>query len=151
MSSVDIEFLRQEYFHLQKTVEDFDQRALSIKTWSVTVSMAGIGVAITQKAPIILVLSGVSALLFWVMEVLWKSFQLAYYYRIRQIESHMKGEAIEGFSSPEINRAWGIGWREHSPLQFLWWPHICLPHIIVFFAGLALWVLNTWYPFIPSR
>jgi hypothetical protein len=150
MPNLDMDFLRQEYFHLQKTVEEFDQRALSIKTWSVTVSMAGIGVAITQKAPIILLLAAISSLLFWVMEVLWKSFQLAYYFRIQQIEGYMRGESNPDFSSPDINRAWGIGWRQRGALQFLWWPHICLPHIVVFIAGTSLWVINHYVPFMPK-
>ena len=37
-----IALLKEEYLHLQKTVEDFDQRTLTIKAWSVTTSMAGI-------------------------------------------------------------------------------------------------------------
>lgn len=42
--------MKEEYFHLNEIVEDFDQKALTIKAWSVTLSMAGIGVAFTQKA-----------------------------------------------------------------------------------------------------
>jgi len=35
MSGQD-DLLKEEYFHLQDTVEDFDQKALTIKAWSVT-------------------------------------------------------------------------------------------------------------------
>jgi len=39
--------LAQEYLQLQKTVEDFDARALTIKAWSVTFSAAGLGGAMS--------------------------------------------------------------------------------------------------------
>jgi hypothetical protein len=42
MTDDRIALLKEEYFHLQKTVDDFDQRTLNIKAWSVTTSMAGI-------------------------------------------------------------------------------------------------------------
>lgn len=42
-----MEFLRQEYFKLQEAIETFDEKALTIKAWSVTISMAGIGAAFT--------------------------------------------------------------------------------------------------------
>jgi len=78
MSGQD-DLLKEEYFHLQDTVEDFDQKALTIKAWSVTLSMAGFGVAFTKSAPSILLLAALASLLFWVTEALWKSFQRAYY------------------------------------------------------------------------
>ncbi|MEO8418801.1 MAG: hypothetical protein ABI475_08770 [Methylophilaceae bacterium] len=61
---IDLEFLRQEYFHLQSTVESFDEKALTIKAWSVTLSMVGIGAAFTAKMPLLLLLSAGASLLF---------------------------------------------------------------------------------------
>jgi hypothetical protein len=116
-SQIDMEFVRQEYFHLQKTVEDFDQRTLTIKAWSVTVSIAGVGAAFTQKASVLLILAAASALLFWIIEALWKSFQLAYFHRIRTIEAYMRGEGLEDFTAPDITRAWSIGWRQCTNLS----------------------------------
>ena len=45
------DYLAQEYLFLQKTVEDFDARALTIKAWSVTFSAAGLGFAYQQHNP----------------------------------------------------------------------------------------------------
>ena len=36
MSSQDDPFLKEEYLRLHDIVEDFDQKALTIKAWSVT-------------------------------------------------------------------------------------------------------------------
>jgi hypothetical protein len=89
MTNNDIPLLKEEYFHLQKTVEDFDQRALTIKAWSVTTSMAGIAASfIHEHAAIISLLSALASLSFWTTETLWKEFQQCYYPRIRAIDPH---------------------------------------------------------------
>jgi hypothetical protein len=147
---IDPEFLKQEYFHLQKTIEDFDQKSLTIKAWSVTLSMAGIGAAFSQKVPVILLLAAGSALLFWIIEAFWKSFQLAYLYRIRAIEAYTRGENSNDFTVPDITRTWGIGWRKYSVKTILWWPHVCLPHIVIVVSGPILWAVNLFSKFIPS-
>jgi hypothetical protein len=35
-----LDLLRGEYFHIQRVAEDFDAKSLTIKSWSVTLSMA---------------------------------------------------------------------------------------------------------------
>jgi hypothetical protein len=44
----DNSLLVQEYMQLQKTVEDFDARALTIKAWCVTFSAAGLAWPMTS-------------------------------------------------------------------------------------------------------
>jgi len=110
---IDLEFLQQEYFHLQSTVESFDEKALTIKAWSVTLSMVGIGAAFTAKMPLLLLLSAGASLLFWFVEGSWKTFQQANYYRLREIEDYMQGKIpIEEFRFPDLTHAWSVGWRE---------------------------------------
>ena len=146
MASVDLEFLRQEYFRLQETVETFDERALTVKSWSITLGMSGIGAAFLEELPILLVLSGLATLLFWLTETLWKLFQQAYYPRIKQIEEAMRTGSLDGFSSPAIATAWSIAWhasrRPGAFLRVMFWPHVALPHVIVTIAGIALWFVN---------
>jgi hypothetical protein len=149
MAAIDTQFLREEYFQLQKAVEEFDQRALTIKAWSVTLSMAGIGAAFTQKTPVLVVLAGMSSLLFWIVKALWKTSQQAYYYRIKTIETHMRGEAVPGFSSPAIATSWTIGWRQQSVLRVPRWPHVALPHVVVAVFGITVWVLDLFVKFLP--
>jgi hypothetical protein len=142
----DEEFLRQEYFRLQETVEKFDEKALTIKAWSVTLSMAGIGAAFLHKLPVLLFLSGLASLLFWLIEASWKTFQQAYYPRIKEIESLMSGEVVKHPTSPFIARSWSDAWhlgrRDRLMLRILFWPHVLLPHALVSVVGIASWVLN---------
>jgi uncharacterized membrane protein len=147
---VDCDFLREEYFHLQKSVDDYDQRTLTMKGWSVTASLAAVGAAFTQKAPSLLLMASTSALLFWVIEAIWKSFQQAYYPRIRAIEDFMHGAGSEKFSSPGISHSWSASWRRNSFVRIMWWGHVCLPHVAIFVAGILLWFLNLSYPIVPK-
>ena len=147
---IDRDFLRQEYFQLQKAVEDFDQRSLTMKGWSVTASMAAIGAAFTQATPTLFLLASASAFLFWVIEALWKSFQQAYYPRIRKIEDFMRGVGAEEFSSPDIAHSWSMAWRKTSFARNLWWGHVCLPHVAVVFAGILLWFWSLFHPMVKQ-
>ncbi|OQW72964.1 hypothetical protein [Methylomonas sp. 11b] len=148
---VDLEFLRQEYFHLQSTVESFDEKALTIKAWSVTLSMVGIGAAFTAKLPLLLLLSAGASLLFWIVEGSWKTFQQANYFRLRKIENYMQGKATieEDFSVPYITHAWSLGWREVRLSKVMSWPHVFLPHAIVVMTGITLWIINSFVRIVP--
>lgn len=141
-TDVDEDHLLQEYFHLQKTVEEFDQRALTINGWSVTVSMAAIGTAFTAHTSILLLLAAGSSLLFWIIEALWKSFQLAYYQRIIEIEDYCAGKRAPQFSFPYISHSWSEAWHARPILESFWWYHLCLPHVTIVLLGTALWILN---------
>jgi hypothetical protein len=146
---INVDLVKQEYFHLQKTVEDFDQRGLTIKGWSVTVSLTGIAAAFTQKQPALLLLASLSGVLFWLIETIWKRFQVAYYYRLRIIESFLSGENPEGFTAPRITRDWGTGFRRYGFIHVMFWPHIFLPHFVIAMAGLLLWLADRWLSFLP--
>jgi len=145
----DLDFIKQEYFHLQDTVESFDEKSLTIKAWSVTLSMAGIGAAFTATVDLLLLLSAGSSLLFWLIEGSWKTFQQANYHRIREIEKFMNDEVSEdSFKAPNITGAWSVGWRNISLLKVMVWPHVFLPHAIVAATGVILWLINLKYSLI---
>lgn len=138
------EVLVQEYFQLQKIVEDFDRKALTIKAWSVTLSAAAIVAAYVEDAPTVLLVASGSALVFWLIEAVWKVNQQAFYKRIRQIENHFNG-TYELSSPLQIATAWSAAWRERGrdrfALRVMWWSHVALPHIVVAMAGLILFFI----------
>jgi uncharacterized membrane protein len=135
--------LKEEYFHLNKVVEDFDQRALLIKGWSVTVSMAGVAAVYSGKvSAAVFILAAVASLMFWFIEALWKGFQQAYYPRLRAIEDHFNG----GTPLPclQINKNWTVAYlKEQAPkrvLEVMLWPHVAFPHVVILVFGIALWI-----------
>jgi hypothetical protein len=75
MDPAVVALLKEEYFHLQKTVEDFDQRTLTVKAWSITTSMAGVAASFLNKdAAVLSLLAALASLSFWMIEALWKEF-----------------------------------------------------------------------------
>jgi hypothetical protein len=137
--------LQAEYLHLQKVIEDFDGRALTIKAWSVTFSLVAIGGAFVSKAGAVFLVSCASALLFWFIEGSWKNFQFSYYGRSGQIEEHFRGERkLE--SVFQIGTAWSESWHQNGRKQLgriLLWPHVALPHVVVAALGLLFFVLTS--------
>jgi len=135
--------LVDEYFQLQRIVEDFDARALTIKAWSVTLSAAGIVTAYAQLKPMILLVAAFSALVFWSVEALWKANQQAFYARIHAIETAVAtGESL---SPLQIATSWSRAWRDNGrsrrALGIMAWPHVLLPHVLVAAAGLILYLV----------
>jgi hypothetical protein len=134
--------LADEYFQLQRIVEDFDAKALTIKAWSVTLSAAGIVTAYTQFKPIILLVAAFSALVFWSVEALWKTSQQAFYARIYAIEHAIAAD--EDLPPLQIATSWSHAWHENGrsrpALGIMAWPHVMLPHVLVAAAGLLLFL-----------
>jgi hypothetical protein len=138
--SIDKDLLRAEYFHLQATVEEFDAKSLTIKAWSVSLSMAGVGAAYFQQEPIVLILAGLSALTFWLIEAQWKTFQYAYHARIREIEDFLSGK-LDTIKVPQISTSWRQSWHAGGARRLfnvLTWPHVLLPHALIFFGSIIL-------------
>jgi hypothetical protein len=144
------DYLAQEYLFLQKTVEEFDGRTLTIKAWSVTFSTAGLGLAYQQHEPRLLLVAGGSALVFWIVEATWKYNQRAFYPRILDIESWFRNGAGDGASKPfQITSRWKnefapwtadwiytTGWRA---LGIPFFVGVMMPHVMVIAAGLLLY------------
>ena len=138
--------LQAEYLHLQKAVEDMDARAVTIKAWSISFSLAAVAGAFASKAASVLLLACASAVLFWWLEARWKTFQDAYYGRIDAIERHFRGELALP-SALQIRAAWYASWNGGSRRrlwQIMSWPHVALPHAAVAALALLLYGLE-WF------
>lgn len=148
----NLELLKEEYFHLHRAVQEFDSKALTIKAWSVTVSMAGIGVALRYDIPMLSLASACSAILFWVVEAIWKSFQRGFLERIEQLEPLFLGDMI-GAKPLQIRTTWlaKVGdWEKLKPSiwEMMAKPEVWLPHGPVAVVGIALGIGYYAYKFI---
>lgn len=147
------DYLAQEYLFLQKTIEEFDGRALTIKAWSVTFSAAGLGLAYQQHNPILLLVAAGSALVFWIIEAVWKFHQRAFYPRIFAIEARFAEQAGDPAVAPfQISSRWETelsagsagprlqqSGRSSTSLAVPFFLGVMLPHILVLAAGLLLY------------
>jgi type IV secretory pathway TrbD component len=158
------EDLGTEYYAVARIVGEFDGRLLTIKSWSVTLSLAAIGLGFQQQHYALFGLGALSAVAFWVVEWVTKRHQMRYYPRMRQIEVDCSrlnrltlGEAT--LSAPRIDWAWTDAgrkasrmrsWKEPEPLtpdeivrmlhNTPLMVHVLLPHVIAAVVGLALFV-----------
>lgn len=142
-----LDLLREEYLHLQSTIEAFDERALSIKAWSVTFSLTAIAGAFASTSPAVLSLAGVSAVLFWILEALWKTFQDGYLGRARALErwfaATSRGEAPPAPAPLQIGRDFQDRVSAGGVSRFLTLAtrlHVALPHAFVALLAAGLWV-----------
>jgi|GEM_PF-2290483 len=114
--------LKEEYLFLQQTYEDFDNRALLIKGWAITVSLGSLALGFNPDnkdffGPIFLFVS-ISSILFWVIEAKWKTFQYANAYRIRILEAYFRGdEKYQDIIPFQIYHSWFKAYSQDPPVH----------------------------------
>jgi hypothetical protein len=78
--------LQKEYYEILGVVSGFDQRLLTIKGWSVTLSLALLGLGFQQGHYALFGLAAITGVGFWTVEAISKSHQMRFYSRMRDIE-----------------------------------------------------------------
>ena|SRR6218665_2939120 len=137
------EFLKAEYLHLQTTIEGFDNKALSIKTWSITFSFAACGVAFANDAIWIFPIASIASLAFWFLEASWKTFQYAHYERIRELEDYFSNKTRELIPF-QITKSWYLSYKKDGVgrlFKIMFWHHVYLPHLLISIIAFALFCL----------
>jgi hypothetical protein len=153
----------EEYFELVKTVSEFDQRLLTVKSWGVTLSLAALGLGFQYRSYGLFLVASASSLAFWSLEGAIKRHQMRYYPRMRQIEVNRyirAGEQDKEFSAPRIDWSWARADRLfRGLLKDLASPpepsapskaytrawlllHVAMPHVITLLIGILLFGLG---------
>lgn len=136
-----ISLIKDEYLLLQKFYEDSDQKLLTLKGVSVTISFGLIGTAFYQSEYLWLFAS-LTSLMFWLLETLWKSFQYLHAYRISKIEQALRDNTIGQIIPFQIYTSWFSAYKE-SGLNY--WKNffltsIYLPHLLSLLLGFILFI-----------
>jgi hypothetical protein len=157
------EDLTKEYLALIDVVSGFDGRAMTVKGWSVTLSLAALGLGFQQGHFALFALAAASALAFWISEGQMKVHQWRYYSRMRDIELaqyHLNRIQLPGLgqvSALRIDQQWAYtggdpDWRNDAPSRrtpgeiraFLFRPYrapsVSLPHAVAVIVGFVLFV-----------
>ncbi len=162
--------LEKEYYALFDVVNRFDERLITVKGWSVTLSLALLGTGFTSRHYGLFLVAAISGLGFWIIDALMKRHQMRYYPRMREIEycrseaggntgneGTPKTPADKGTSTPQIDWGWVKApeyfggkqpsspqwYKGRSPLSASWaFGHVALPHAVAVIAGIALLVLG---------
>ncbi|WP_130854970.1 hypothetical protein [Olivibacter jilunii] len=136
------ELLKEEYLHLQKIVEEFDGKTITIKAWSVTGSLVAIGTGFSNNVHFgnaLFLIGALSSFLFWIVEANWKAYQLSYYQRITRIETHFRGGDYT--SAFQISCTWAESWHNEFKkrrIEIMFWPGVMLPHAVIVVGGIIL-------------
>lgn len=139
-------FLKDEYLQIEQLILNFDERAITIKAWSVTLSMAGLGAGFLKDSHILLLLAGLSSIIFWIIEGFWKEFQYAHYERCGEIEEYFAGKRKkrEALAPLQIAKYWLESFKKGGTKRFwmlMCLPHVALPHIVIAGVGIILFIL----------
>ncbi len=155
---------KAEYYAILDVIAGFDQRIMIVKGWSVTLSLAALGLGFQQGHYALFALASATGLAFWFVDTLLKWHQMRYYSRMRDLEvtsfhlNHLTVGDIR-VSSPRIDWYWGFSgrpgsedWRAADPRRRTpdeiyrmlrrapWMPHVLLPHAVAVLIGLLLFV-----------
>lgn len=159
------EDLSREYYTLVDAVAGADGRLMIVKGWSVTLSLAALGLGFQQQHYALFGLGAATAGAFWFLDGLMKGHQLRYYSRMRDIEvAAYELNAVElgrlgKVSSPRIDMSWSYrgqrgkpDWRDDPParrtpeqirlllLARFVLPNVIFPHVVAVFLGAALFL-----------
>lgn len=111
------EDLSKEYYAILNVVSSYDGWLLGVKGWSVTLSLAGLGLGFQQGHFALFALAAATGFAFWMLDALMKGYQYRYYVRMREIEYSsylinsviLGGEYLDvGISAPRIDMTWGF-------------------------------------------
>ena len=87
--------LKQERDHCETAIGRYDTIVFGIRGWAVTVFAGVLGASVSLRHPSLIFLAIAPTLLFWIVEVLNKSFQALFIKRVRQIEAHLRSKEFE--------------------------------------------------------
>ena len=107
--------LSKEYYAILGVVSSYDGWLLIVKGWSVTLSLAALGLGFQQRHFALFALAAVTGAAFWYIDGLMKGYQYRYYVRMREIQytAYLINRVVVGgeygqraISAPRIDMTW---------------------------------------------
>lgn len=150
LTEVELDLLKEEYFFVQQTIEDYNKQIWAIKALGIAGTGAVLALTIQQKAAAIALVGSAIPLFFWILESQWKHFQRSFYPRVAELEAIANGAGLRG---PYVYNSWSRSVnRAFTPKRSHYWrdglfnPSVFLSYVleIVFLLlvgaiGPALW------------
>lgn len=108
LSDFELDLLKQEYFFLQNTIEDYNKQIWVIKALGITGTGGVLALMLQQKpnASAIAIIGCTIPIFFWVLESQWKHFQRGFYPRVSEIEYILT--KTNNFKTPGIYNSWTL-------------------------------------------
>jgi hypothetical protein len=137
LGDFELDLLKQEYFFLQTTIEDYNKQIWVIKALGITGTSAVLGFIFQHKANVttIAIIGCAIPIFFWILESQWKHFQRGFYPRVAQIEGILTSNY--GLSSPKIYGSWAYTFKRSTTPRhkgYLWDgflnPSVCISYLL---------------------
>lgn len=112
VSPFELDLLKQEYFFLQTTIEDYNKQIWIIKALGITGTGAVIALVLQQKQELIALIGCAIPVFFWVLESQWKHFQRAFYPRVTEIEEILANNCT--LKTPAIFGEWCRAFKRNN-------------------------------------
>lgn len=127
----ELELLKQEYFFLQTTVEDYNKQIWIVKALGITATGGVIGLSLQQKQDLIALIGCAIPIFFWILESQWKHFQHGFYPRISEIESIFRDKY--NLLSPAIFGEWNRSFKRNNPYKRkgYFWDGLLNPSVLI--------------------
>lgn len=137
-----LDLIKLEYLKLQDFYEDFDKRIQTIKNWSITVALVSIGTGIHQKNEYLGLFACLAALIFWIIETIWKIFQYCYRDRIVEIETNIRNNSVEKVVPLQIYTSWFEAFQNPNLTfsRIFFMSIVFLPHLPIIILGIIFFV-----------
>ena len=131
LSLYELDLLKQEYFFLQTTIEDYNKQIWLIKALGITGTGAVITLALQQTQPLIPLIGIAIPIFFWILESQWKHFQRGFYPRIAKIETILQQDC--GLRCPAIYTGWSSTFKREpiSKRQGYLWDGLLNPSVFI--------------------
>ncbi len=131
-----------EYVLIYAAYEDFNGHFLTLKGWSVSVSLAAIIAVYSKKlgssGKVVLWIAALSSIPFWILDTLWKSYQKAYLARLIDLEAIENCAAVNSHKLGFI-AAWDKAWKEFGMCDWAGCiANSAFPHAFVLLIGVFL-------------
>lgn len=130
LTQPELELLKQEYFFLQTTIEDYNKQIWLIKALGITGTGAVIALATQQKLNTIPLIGCSIPLFFLILESQWKHFQRGFYPRVAEIEQIFANSKL---CSPAIYSGWCNAFKRGvtSKRKGYFWDGLLNPSVFV--------------------
>jgi len=138
------QLLKEEWLQIQTHVENFDRIFVEVKKWSVTVSLAIVVGAFASEKMWPILIGGISALGFWLVETWMRAYQQSYWPRNAAIERYFtgKGQQIAPLQmGAEWSKAFEKNCKWRSILKISLYPETSLPHMFIALIAAAFFAL----------
>jgi hypothetical protein len=109
-----LDTLKFDHDLTRQAIDKFDHLFFGIRSWAISIEAALVAFSLTVQKPVVLVVAIAPSLLFWVLELMYKGFQVECIKHSRDLE-HRIDAALRECEAAEEGYIYGFGHLIRSP------------------------------------